>query len=459
MREIVMSAKKEDRSLSKEEHDRLDSIDDSIANIEGEIVSEERMQHFENRSVAENAPIEVSQEKDGLRRRDLREYSIKNVFLALAGNTKVGAFEREISDGISQDKRYQHFDGPGIIIPDDVLTQKRAITPGSFTGAATGGTNLIDDQLSPSFVDKYYNNMVLSDLGSVIYDGLEGTGDFDFAGLNTGATARWADEVAAVGESAAEFNQTTLTPERLGVYTGISNRTLFLNALNAEDRIIDNMAREMSVAFEVAAFHGSGSANHQPEGFYFQETTAPYNATIRSGIEHFEATGTLDGAIVGTAPNEQAGTITYADITSLFSRIEDSNAFRGRMGVATSPRIRYKLARTTKAGTTYPEFVWSLETPEMLASVPARITNSIRRNLVKGNAGNTRTNSAGNVCSIMVAGDWSQSAIGRWAGMRLVVDPYTSKEKGLVEYYSEMFTGWQVIRPAAFAMIVPASAE
>ena len=73
------------------------------------------------------------------------------------------------------------------------------------------------------------------------------------------------------------------------------------------------------------------------------------------------------------------------------------------------------------------------------------VTNAIPSNLTKG--------TAEGVCSAMIFGNFEEVFVPQWGGLDMIVDPFSSKGKGVVEVTALAYHDVCVRRPACFAAI------
>ena len=73
------------------------------------------------------------------------------------------------------------------------------------------------------------------------------------------------------------------------------------------------------------------------------------------------------------------------------------------------------------------------------------VTNAIPSNLTKGDSSG--------VCSAMIFGNFNELLIGQWGGLDMIIDPFTSKGKAIIEVSALAYHDILVRRPEAFAAI------
>ena len=476
MRSLARNVKNAERKWTKEEDETFDKYDDDLRDIERELfdVRKESYRTYRMKSKGQRHVPNMGHKEDfddqifapmqtrdagyipGLRRRDVRKFQIRNILMShIRGDSKLMDHERSIMK--EAEKVVVARDHGDFVIPEEYLVykdrmnQRATVNAGvvqSLSGSATAAHNLLDDTLSTSFVDLYYNAMVLSQLGINWFDGLSGEREINIAGLSSGVTVAFAGEGDAIARTAPVFDNRMMTARRLGALTGISKRTIIEGGPFVESKVKENMSKEMGEHSEWAVFHGNGntSGGEEYRGFFHQTNTG--TDTFQTGVLLRIATGSQDGA----SSANQAGTPTYKDILNMKRDMRSRNAYRGNLSFVTNSAVQYKLAQVPvlPAAQVYPMFVWPDSQESMLCGKPAHITETIRDDLRKGTSADN---------SVIFLGDWSYLAFGRWTGMMMTIDPYTRKERSEIDFYIEMYTDSLIIRPIAFVILHQVSCD
>ncbi len=334
------------------------------------------------------APVPTSD--IGLSTKEARQFSFLRAINAIANpgdrNAQAAAaFERECSDAVASK---QGRSAQGFFVPSDV--QKRDLT----VGTATAGGNLVaTNLLSASFIDLLRNKMAVMGLGAQFLTGLNG--NIAIPRATGGATAYWVAESGAPTESAAAFDQVTMSPKTVGAYSDISRKLLLQSSIDIEGFVRNDLATVMALAIDLAALKGTGASN-QPTG-----------VLTTSGI------GSVAGGDNGLAP-------TWAHIVELESDVAIANADVGTMGYLTNAKVRGKLKSTSKVSGQN-GFIWE---DGMLNGYTAAVSNQVPSNLTKG--------TSSGVCSAIVFGNWADLIIGQWGTLDLTVDPYSGSTSGTV---------------------------
>lgn len=354
----------------------------------------------------------------GLTAAEAQRFSFVRALHALANPSdreaqRAAAFEFDVSSAARRVSGKAH--GTGLTVPVDVLQRDLNV------GTATAGGHLVaTNLLAGSFIDLLRNALLLPGMGATMLSDL--SGNLAIPRQTGGATAYWVAESGSPTESAAAFDQVTLTPRTVGAFSDISRRLLLQSSIDVEQLVQRDLAISIALEMQRVAVHGSGSSN-QPTGIL-----------ATSGI------GSVVGGANGAAP-------TYAHIVGLESAVANSNADVGTLGYLTNTKVRGKLKLTEQFATTNGMPVWgSGETP--LNGYKAAVTNSVSSALTKG--------SSSGVCSAILFGNWADLIIGMWSGLDLMVDPYTGSTSGTVRVVALQDIDVAVRHAESFAAMVDA---
>lgn len=282
-------------------------------------------------------------------------------------------------------------------------------------GTAASAGNLVETSIN-EFVPALRPTLFSERLGAKLVTGL--VGNIDLVRKTGEMTASWAaTENAAQAESQWTTDKVTLTPKRLAATIDISKQLLAQSSIDVQALSIEDMEAQIKIAVDAAFINGSG-ASGQPTGL-LQD----------AGIQ------TLALGANGLAP-------TRAHLIDLEALIATVNAETDNMAMLTTPQARAffkKLATDVGSGL----FVWDRD--NTLLGYKAYATNQVPTNLVKG--------ASGAVCDAIILGDFSSGVIANWAGLDLVVDPYSRKKEAIVEV--TINTWWDIARryPKMFAAI------
>lgn len=342
-------------------------------------------------------PVETPDPSVGMNEKEVKQFSFLRAINAMANPTDRAAqeaakFEFEASDAASVKMKRSP---QGILVPIDVL--KRDLTVGTATA---GGHLVATDLLSGSFIEMLRNRMMVNRMGATTLTGL--IGDIAIPRQTGGATCYWVAESGAPTESAAAFDQVTMSPETVGAFSEISRKLLKQSSIDIENFVRGDLARALGLGIDLAAINGSGASN-EPEGIL--------NTT---GI------GAVLGGTNGLAP-------TWAHMVNLWSEVAIDNADVGATGFMTNSKVIGQLMTTEKASGTAQFVVKDFPDSAGFTSIAGArcgVSNQVPSNLDKG----TSTG----VCSAVIFGNWADLLIGMWGTLDITVDPYSNSTSGTV---------------------------
>jgi len=347
-------------------------------------------------AILEKDGVEAQKAEDpeiGMDERDLNNFSFIRLLNAAANPTdnaaqKAAGFELECSRAAAEKMRK---DVRGIMVPYDVLAQKRDLT------VAGEAANLVStDLLSGSFIDLLTNMLAIRQCGATVLDGLNG--NLAIPRQLTGTSHFWVGEGVAPTESDVTFDQVALTPHTVGAFTEFTRRTLKQSSIAVENFIRMDLARTLALAIDAAAINGSGTGD-EPEGI-------------------LNATGVGNSAVGGT----NGGAPTWPHITKMESDVAAANADMGTLCYLTNALVRGKLKETEKFAASGRE-IWTGDA-NPLNGYRAVVSNQVPSDLSKG--------TSNGILSAMIFGNFADVLIGMWGGLDLLTNPYSKDTSGVV---------------------------
>ena len=188
--------------------------------------------------------------------------------------------------------------------------------------------------------------------------------------------------------------------------------------LNGIDQVVARSAQgAMGAEIDRVAVQGSGASN--------------------------EPTGLLNTAGIGSvAIGTNGGAPTYAHVVDLEHEVAVDDADAGRLGFATTPGMRKKLRQVEKAAGS--GLVWD---DRRVLGYPAAVSRNVPSNLTKGTGTNLHA---------LIFGNWADLVISLLPVMDVVVDPFTMKDRGLVEVMYFLYLDVKVRRAESFAAVLDA---
>lgn len=309
----------------------------------------------------------------GLTAKEAQRYSITRAIRAMVDRDwSAAGFERECHNAIL--KRAGLGDAPngGFYVPYEV--QKRDLTAGT---GSQGGFLVATDNLASSFVELLRNRTLVGQLGATMLSGL--VGNVTIPRQTSANSATWlANEASTITETNAAFGQIAMTPKHVGAYQEISRQLLMQSAPSVDMLVMNDLARVIAIAIDLAALEGSG-ASGQPTGI-----------SQTAGI----------GSVTGTS-------LAYAGILEFQSDVAGGNALAENCAYVTTPSVAALLAARQRFAST--------DTPLW------------EGNLLDGRMSGFRAVSTLQLTAAsMIFGDFSQVIIGDWGQLEIAMNPYAN---------------------------------
>ncbi len=280
-----------------------------------------------------------------------------------------------------------------------VLDEVRMLKRGLSAGVQNLGGYLIGtDLLTGSLIEYLRVRTVVSGMGIRNLDGL--VNNVAIPRVTGTGTVYWLAEAATVTASTQLFGQLTLMPHRLGADTFYTKQLLNQASLSVEAFVRDDLVAAQAVELDRVYLNGSGTAG--------------------------EPTGIFNTAGVGTVT--YSGAVVLAKLLTQESDIAVANADIGSMAWLFSPPSRAKLkAAVAFQNTASP--LWDAQ--NMVIGYPAQVSNNLPSNK-------------------SVFGVWSDFIAARWAGLDIVVDPYSLKKSEQIEVTMHQWVDCGIRHPVAF---------
>jgi len=240
----------------------------------------------------------------GMTDTEVRQFSFMKAINALAnpGDRRAqenASFEFETSRAAAE----KYGKNPqGLMIPMDVLKGQRDLNVGTATA---GGHTVATDLLADSFIDKLDNAMVATRAGATVLRDLQG--NIAIPRATGGATSYWVAESGAITESAAAFDQVTMSPKTVGAFSDVSRKLLLQSSVDVESFVRNDLALRLALAIDNKAFEGDGTSN---------TPTGVVNATGVGSVAFASAT---------------AGAATWGEIIDMESEVSQDNALLGNL--------------------------------------------------------------------------------------------------------------------------------
>jgi len=243
-----------------------------------------------------------------------------------------------------------------------------------------------------SLLTPLYANRVLSK--ARIYSDLHG--DLVLPILEAGEEARWESEISTNKEITNGTDSLKLTPHRLSVSTKISKQMLAQDSLGVENAIREDLLNNLYNKLEKTFLSADAASGNVPAGIFAGKT-----ATL---VQNFKG------------------------ICELEASIEEKN-YNGALEYVFSPAAKAEFRQMTFGGG---------RTQRMV----------MEGNEIDGVPFSTTTNVAKNYFGLL---DWSSVRLAQWAGIDLVVDPYTGARDNVIILTLNSFWDCKVARPELVA--------
>lgn len=373
----------------------------------------------------------------GMTRREVRRYSVINAIRLAAENggrlPKGSGIEYEAHEAARARYEQAGMAPQGFMIPNDVLatgfaeskdmsseershvmnmvqTMRQEGRALSANTPSTGGYLVDDTLLTGNFIELLRNAAVVRQLGPTVLGGL--TGPVRLPRQVTAGTAAWYAELASITAADPTFGQLTLAPKRIGGGIDLSKELMSQSSISVEAFARQELATVIAIGEDVAFIAGNGG--NQPLGILL--TTGVGSVTF------------------GAAP-------TWAKVVEFEQTTETANALIGSAAWLSNPTVKGKWKTTVKVAS---QAVFLLEQMEA-NGYPFNSTNQITTGAPFANR--------------VIFGVWSDAVIAEFAGLDIVVDPYTGARTATVQVTANAWRDFGIRHPAAFTISSDSGAQ
>ena len=420
MRSLISAIETLGSNANDEQRSKLNTIRAEVTNLENDI-DNHLMIEAETKRMATPA-TRVNENKVNDEQRVKKSYSFLRAANLIANNKSLDGLELEMHQEAEREFKQAGISASGnLYIPKMIVkNEKRDMTAGTSTAGGNTIPTILGDLIP--FLDP---RLAVIQAGATLLTGL--TGNLDFPRNDAAATATWETENSANDETSPTFDKISMSPNRLGAFTDISKQLLVQSSVDIENFVRNRLSEAVNRALDYALINGDNSA--QP--FY----------------------GILNTAGIGSvAIGTDGGPLTYKHIIDLETELATDNADFGTLAYLTTPGVRGFLKNTEKASGTA-QFVWSDGAPpvgqqgirtDLLNGYRAYVSTQVPSNLTKGN---------GTGLHSVIFGNFAELLIGQWAGLDVVVDPYSSSKNALVTIVVNSWWDAAVRHAQSFAAI------
>ena len=342
-------------------------------------------------------------------KKELKRFSIsKFLRQAMPGETMDGIEAEMAAEGKREFQQSIKGAAEGVFLPTSLVRY-------DYTDAVDSGYgDAFKEQVALSYDGKLRGMMLGEKLGVKYINGLQGN-----VGVVTGgAEAAWVAEESAKSVDRPAYAKATLSPKRLQILQCVTYDLLHQSTKAVDRLIMDDMVKAHAAALDAAIFAGTGSSG-QPTGVL-------NNAGINK---------------IYTNDDSHAAAVTYAKLVQMETEVGiDNGLLDDTLAYVFNAKIQGKL-KTIPQIDGYPYYLMN---DGKVNGYPGFMTNAIP----------TATFSGTSNCSSAIFGAWSQVLVGGWGGLQFIVDPYTSKNKGLLEISAIAYHDVLVRHAAAFCALL-----
>lgn len=392
-----------------------------LENVEAELIA--------NRSVLGTQVIAagepVNQDFGKSQKRDISQFSLVRGLRTLGNDKPLTGAELEFSQEAEKEERAAGImrgddttRGNEMKLPSWMVTSSRAMTVTGQTSAAGDQGGLTVQSVFGGHIKPLDQQLVLRKAGAVFMSGL--TSDvFMTRGTNSFRPAFLAENATAPTRQ-LNVEKIALKPKRLAGSVPVSRQLLIQSSVDIEAMVANAIIGGTAIAIDDAGINSVASST-TPTGLFSTAGIIP-----------------VVGGTNGLA-------ISRDHLVKLSNAPGKANYFSDNFSFITNYAIKEKLMTTkTDAGSG----LFLLDDKGQILSYNTYYSGIIPSDLDKG----TSTD----VCSAIAFGDFSQMAIGQWAGISILVNPYTYQKDDIIELNVSTFVDVVVTQPKAFAVMLDA---
>ncbi|MCO6358554.1 phage major capsid protein [Roseivirga pacifica] len=412
MEKITNDAEAEKRDLTEDEEGTFDAKRSELEALDKKI---ERKKFLEEQK--RSAAAAAGQELGDGEKKELKNYSfVRAIRGQLGGN--LDGFELEMHQESEKEAKRSGMTIEGVGVPAAIMASKqenRDLT----VGTATAGGHTVATELQ-GLIPALRPNLLVESMGARMLTGL--VGDVDIPRNNGVGTAEWEGEQDDAAETTQSFDKISLSPNRLAAFTHYSKKLLAQSSIGVENFVREDLEMAIKIAVDAAAINGSGSGS------------------VPAGVLQ---TADIGSVAIGT----NGGTPTYGKIIDLETAVNADNALMGTLGYISTPQMK-GVFKQTKIDAGSGRFIMAQDSNE-LNGYRAGFSTQVPSDLTKG--------TADSICHAIIFGNWNDLIVANWAGLDIVVNPYTQAKKATVEVIVNSFWDIAVRHPESFAAIKDAT--
>jgi HK97 family phage major capsid protein len=329
----------------------------------------------------------------GMTPKETKTYSLVKAINDITNGRGLSGLEKEASDATA---KLLGRSPQGFFVPGDVAFRDMNATVDADKGQATIQTAV----MGSSFIELLRNRLVLNELGIRTMSGLRD--NVSIPKQTAAGSASWLAEGASSSISDATIGDVPLAPHRLAGERAYTKQLLAQSTMDIDSFVREDLLSVLAIAIDAAGIQGAGSA----------EPTGVVN------------TAGVNSVTFGAAP-------TWAKIVEFEEKCETGNALFGNLSYLTTPAVAAKLKTVLKASGTSATFLMGDD--GMVNGYRTLRTNQVSNNKV-------------------IFGNWDQLILALWAGIDIVVDPYTLASAGKVRIVINQHADFGVRQAKAFTV-------
>ena len=338
-----------------------------------------------------------------------KEFSFLRLLKSQLPNQRLDGAELDVHQMAVQEFKDLNIDmGNSIGIPSSFMATQKDIV----VGTGTAGGDAVQTDIQP-VIPFLRVALKAEELGATVLRGLKGPQKFPRR--DNSPSSAWEGETDTTAEVTSTIDFFTMDAKRNAAWMEMSAQAIIQMNPDVEGMARDDLSFAVKKAVDIAAFNGPGTGN------------APTGLLNTSGI----------GDVAMGAPD--GGAWTWAKALEFMSTLNTNNADDKNIKWAMTPGAKASAMGIEKAANTA-NFIIN-EPGNSLLGAPVTWTNNMPSNLTKG---------AGTSLHTAVLGNWPDLLIGNWAGISILVDPYTRAKDGVVQMIVNSFWDVGVRQPSAF---------
>ncbi|MEM6614550.1 MAG: phage major capsid protein, partial [Cyanobacteria bacterium P01_C01_bin.72] len=349
---------------------------------------------------------------------DAKNYSFIKAIGFAAGKLKSEqcGLELEVSDHI-QKTRMGDKPPEGIYVDQTRLVSYRA--PYDTQTPAAAGNLISTDLLADRFIEALYNQSAFLSAGVTYMRDL--TGNVEIPRESTYTNGYWIGEGQTITEDEGTFDKITMSPKKLACLSKITYEMINQSSIDLERLMRARLIRGLALELDRTIGFGSGIAE-EPLGI----------------ISHPEVLSIVLGA--------NGASLDWAGLINMQAEIDNANAMMGgNFCYVVNSRTKAKLMQTLDNTTGSGSWIWrnNMQAEGSIAGYQAKCSNQIPNNFSKGTATDL---------TAAFFGDFSNVLLGIWAGLDVMVDPYSESSNAIIKVIAKQLVDIQLTRGDYFCV-------